>query len=533
MSIKTDWRPKQRPMNALFSLLNHEASDPIEVFSSPSEHTLVASSCSTVGSASLTESVPSPSVTACSQPPLPQPLDLGARAQQKESLAQLKWPEDPPIDDDSDDGGVMDPQTLLKTHVSQPLLEKAAHAKKLEWLKGQVRVHSPTKIPEDDDIEIVRSLPLPTPATNNGGRSSFLNNAVSRVKRPAQVSRHSLPDIRKRPLLSKAPQSDLRGELNADLLRRAETQRAAVRAAKEANWVKRGGKLKDTRALGGPRLSELMQQASSTENKMDSNDESEGGEDGDYCPSDDADEASGRGVLRGLSADVTRDVRGTPTVEEDKGNDTMPSFLSQSTRSTAASAASLLPSSKPVISDSTPPSSESSDTELAESQAALVRPRHGAKRVSRRIIVDEDEEVENVAPPPDSDAENARPTMDDSDLENMPPVIQQVVTMETDDEDTGTPGRRSPLKRLRAFSSSSFSLSEIGSRLPTSRRVVAAVGSPRSAPLSELDGGALSDTDVEPDIDFGLGGMSQLFEVNTQNEQSQKRAVSLEAVKER
>jgi len=273
-----------------------------------------------------------------------------------------------------------------------------------------------------------------------------------------------------------------------------------------------------------------MRQVSGTENGDECHDESDDEEDRDYCP-DIADQVPDGDDLREPPADFTGGAREPSNIEDDDGNDAMPSFLSQSTASTAASAASLLPSSKPVASESTPPSSESSesssDTEPAESQAAPVRSRlRKVKRASRRVIID-DEEVENTAPPPDSDAENARPAMDDSDLENMPPpIIQQVVTMETDDEDTGTPGKRKPLKRLTSFSSSSFSLDEVGSGPSTSRRVVGAPGSPRSAPLSELDGGAMSDTDVESDADFGLGGMSQLFGVNTQDEQSQKRAVS-------
>jgi hypothetical protein len=527
-------------MNALFSLLKHESSDPIEGFSSPGERTLVGSSSTTVGSTSITDDAPSPSVTVSSRAPFSRLPDTDTSAHRKECLsagvAQSKsLKRSPLIDYDSDDEDVMDPQTLLKNHVSQPLMAKAAFTKKMEWLKGQARAHGSAEIPDDDDdIEIVLPLPRATSGSasistaTTSGRSSFLTNAVSLVKRPAHVSRHSLPDIRKRPLPTKGPQLDFLGELNTNLLRRVEAQKTAVRAEKEADWLRRGGKLKDTRTLRGPHFSELMQEAGDYENEEGKYDESDDDEDQDYRPPDNAAEVPNDDISGGLAADLTGCARGASSVERDGSNDAMPSFLSQSTTSTAASAASLLPSSKPVVSDSSPPSSDSSDTELAESQAVPVRLRHGRiKRASRRVIIDEDEEVENTAPPPDSDAENARPVMDDSDLENMPPpVIQQVVTMETDDEDMGTPGRRSPLKRLTSFSSSNFSLGEIDSGPSTSRRVVGVAGSPRSAPLSELDGGTMSETDVEPDADFGMGGMSQLFGVNTQDEQSKQRAVS-------
>jgi len=529
VSIKTDWRPKKRSMNALFTRLNQESSDPIEAFSSPGERTLVQSSSSTTVAATLTESVSSPTVTASSQIPLSR-LPDDVTVQRRVCAVQSKSFKHPaPADDDSDGSDIMDPQTLLKTQVSQPLMINVAQAKKLEWLKGQATAR-PTRIPDDDYDGIEIGPPPPQgsapAALTTGGRSSFLSDAVFRVKRHAHASRHSLVDIRKRPLPGKGLQPDRQEEMRAKALRRAEEQQAASRAAKEANWKRRGGTLKDTRALKGPHVSELMKQLGGTGNGDEGHDESEDEEDRDYCP-DIAAQVPDGDDLREPPADVTEGPREPSNIEDDDGNDAMPSFLSQSTASTAASAASLLPSSKPVASDSTPPSSESSDTELAESQAAPVRSRlRKAKRASRRVIVD-DEEVENTAPPPDSDAENARPAMDDSDLENMPPpIIQQVVTMETDDEDTGTPGKRKPLKRLTSFSSSSFSLDEVGSGPSTSRRVIGAPGSPRSAPLSELDGGAMSDTDVEPDADFGLGGMSQLFGVNTQDEQSQKRAVS-------
>lgn len=482
----------------------------------------------------MTDDMPTP-VTARARAPPPRLPDTNSSADRRERLSssgtQLMSLERPTLaDNDSDDEDVMDPQTLLKNHVSQPLLAKAALEKKMVWLKGQAGAHDSAAIPEDDDdIEIIRPLPratsgpVPKLSAPASGRSSFLTNTVSIVKRPAHVSRHALVDIRKRPLLTKGPQPDLLGELNTNLLRRAEAQRAAVRAEKEADWVRRGGILKDTRALGGPHISELMQQASGSENEEGKYGGSDDEEDQDYRPPDEVAEVPSE-VISGFEADATGRAL---SIEGDGSNGVMPSFLSQSTTSTAASASSLLPSSKPVVSDSSPPPSESSDTELADSQAVPIRLRQGRiKRASRRVIIDEDEEVENTVPPPDSDAENARPAMDDSDLENMPPVIQQVATVETDDEDTGTPGRRSPLKRLKSFSSSSFSLGEIGPGPSTSRRMIGAAGSPRSAPLSELDGGTLSETEVEPDADFGMGGMSQLFGVNTQDEQSQQRAVS-------
>jgi len=516
-------------MNALFTRLNHESSDPIEAFSSPGERTLVQSSSATTVAASLTESVSSPTVTASSQIPLSRLRD-DVTVQRRACVAQSKPFKHPaPADDDSDGSDIVDPQTFLKTHVSQPLMINVAQAKKLEWLKGQATAHPPTRIP-DDDYDGIEIVPPPPPgsapaALTTGGRSSFLSNAVSRVKRHAHPSQHSLVDIRKRPLPGKGLQPDRQEEMRAEALRLAEEQQAASRAAKEADWKRRGGTLKDARALSGPHVSELMKQVGGTENGDEGHDESDDEEDRDYCP-DIAAQVPDGDNSRERPADVTGGAREPSNIEDDDGNDAMPSFLSQSTASTAASAASLLPSSKPVASDFTPPSSESSDTELAESQVAPVRSRpRKVKRAQRRVIIDE--EVEDTAPPPDSDAENARPAMDDSDLENMPPpIIQQVVTVETDDEDTGTPGKRKPLKRLTSFSSSSFSLDEVGSGPSTSRRVVGAQGSPRSAPLSELDGGGMSDTDVEPDADFGLGGMSQLFGVNTQDEQSQKRGVS-------
>ena len=65
-----------------------------------------------------------------------------------EGCAPFKHPA--PADDDSDGSDIMDPQTLLKTHVSQPLTINAAQAKTLEWLKGQATAHPPTRIPDDD-----------------------------------------------------------------------------------------------------------------------------------------------------------------------------------------------------------------------------------------------------------------------------------------------------------------------------------------------------------------------------------------------
>ncbi|KAF9515052.1 hypothetical protein BS47DRAFT_825475 [Hydnum rufescens UP504] len=114
--------------------------------------------------------------------------------------------------------------------------------------------------------------------------------------------------------------------------------------------------------------------------------------------------------------------------------------------------------------------------------------------------------------------------MDDSDLENIPPLVVRQVSTELDDDDSAN-GARAPLKALSSFSSS-LSLSSI-SRVSGKPLGVLAQGekrhlssASRSRPLAELRDSAWQPDENVGETDFGFGGMSQLFEA-TQGMQSQ------------
>lgn len=491
-------------------------------------------------------SSPSCAPTPYFAPPLQPDFATGSRPKIRGPALDSKARGDPfALPEDSDDDEPAHPSTLVSL-IRKEANAKDARARKKEYLDRQ-SVHPLPRTSVHDDDDDLEILPPPVVSTASASSSSkrrptFLDTTVATVKRPGLLARHTAPDIQKRPLLTKPIRKiDPYQQLNDDALKRTAAQNAKLRAEKEADWVRRGGKLREAGALNGPQLSELMQQAAESAARRDGeNPEGEDGlanesddeDDGDYRPAEaegavSDDDEMGSGVERGPINEET-----ASNMDDDVSGETTTNILSQSTAGTSTSATSFSQDLKPSTSESSLPSSQSSDTELAGSQAVPSLRRSGkSRKANRRVILDEDEEEENEnrPPPPDSDAENARPGMDDSDLENMPPpVIEQVMTTDSDDH-PDSPGKRSPLKRLTSFSSLSFSLSERGGDFVqspfSSKRISSIPSSPRNAPLSELDGGeSLAETE-DADADFGLGGMSQLFGGNTQKQQSQRQMV--------
>lgn len=643
MSLKTNsmsWQAKPKSINAFFNRLNPHAvppsSDPIEVFSSspggdrtlsvpfpPSSSATTVVDTSFERDANAEDDLPMPSSSAPTSALAP-PIPTFAVASGSDSRSRTK--NDPfslAADSDSDEAEPAHPSMLVdlvrkETNAKEALARKKEYLNRTNKVLGQAPLIRKSVLAQqvddddddDDDLEIIPP-PNSTLSTSKSASasislktkpsSSFLDTTVGAiVKRPGLPTRNTAPELlRKRPLLASSSSSskptqkkpDLLQQMNDNVLKRAEAQSAKLRAEKEADWIRRGGKLKESGALSGPNLNEIMQQATAARGDDDdaqgANLEDSDAEDEDYQPhaqkaesDDDNDDKMGSGS----EGDVDEV---ESTLNADGETTTIPKVLSQSTTDTGTinslstnSLPSLLQDPKlSAMSDSSPPSSRSSsDTEMVGGSQVTRKPRRSGKprKSIRRVILDDDEEGENnenapaiPAQSPDSDAENTRPNMDDSDLENMAPpaVIQQEVT-DSDEHRSDTPqqspssvgGKRSPLKRLTSFSSLSFSLSSPrrgedpfggglggGEKSPfgTSIQRKGLIGTSSSpcspsagnfgAPLSELDGGGMGESLAETedaDADFGLGGMSQLFgaggtQTQTQRtQQSQRQLVS-------
>lgn len=608
VSIKqsaSTWQPKPKPMAGIFNSLKRgpSMSDPIEAFSSPANPRIGPSSSGTtlVPSSSFGADYVETPVHPSTAPARPTstaivPLALASTSANRPNLLSMPRKQalgligkgkgkgsasaslpatsgtGPEADSDEDDEDILTPQALNSMVTTEARHRRAAEAKKQAYLKAQSQSQVITAQPDarvqasdddDDDLEIIPTAPAPAATASSSSKSKskagspFLDNAVSRVQRPTPSSRHSLPDIRRRPLPSqgghnafkalrgnKSKPVDLKERNNTILQEQIKLQREKMISGAREDYVERGGTLKDAQALTGPTLDEILKEQSARRVKEEeegagagASDEDE--EDGEYRPPGEntADADGDEAMQSGSDAEPLHG-------EGDETIDPASSFQSTST----SASESLFPKPPPSTSRS------SSDTELADSQLTFAPRKNGRSRASRRVILDEDDEdidaVENalakIGSPhphadPDSDAENTRPPTpihDDSDLENRPPaVVQQVqvMTMDSDsdhdvpvgDGDNIEAGQRSPLKRLTSFSSSSFSMSDSGVGLASgsgsNSNNAARSGPFRGAssprPLSELDGpeAEAEDTD-EADADFGFGGMSQLFGGDTQTQ---------------
>jgi hypothetical protein len=490
---------------------------------------------------------------------------------------------------------------------AEAILQRVANRKLTKNVKEEALKHLPslqTELSDDDDLEIepppirrpagstapTRPPILPTSTKSrshpplNAALKEFHSYSLRQQIKPSfadssiEFNRRlgtppSIPPPRR---IRKT--ADLQA-LSKTLIGKVHEQAAQERIEKEAEWTKRGGILKDTR-VRGPLLPEILGRQAKLEadrlartggfagidkEGMQTQDSNE--EDGEYHPrerSDDDDEENGiENQTACVAAMEESDDEIDGMMDEGDGQSFTeePSSISQSTTGFSVGDVSL-------TTLTTPPSSQTSDTKLAEpSQPRLLRPKKLHRNARRIVDDDEDEDHENTvlssalpslaSPIHDSDAENAQPALDDSDLENVPIAQTRVeqVALDSEDEDAQIDQNeegRSPLKRLMSFTSTidlnadreadsapygllftptqTQSESVLNQNFPL--RQTPMTSSRHGKPLWGFMGGVprqLSDAETELGdnaADFGFGGLSQLFEgegqtQSIQNEQPQ------------
>ena len=586
VSLRRNFVPKARPISNLLEILQQSVapqpivSSPIETFSSPrpsdppstdpsvaqypSSATLVALSNKVTPSkleASYNEQTPSsPYEPPASTFPSHHVPALLTSSKTYDPVPAL-GPPNPDDDDDDDDDDMLHPDELVargiaKSKENDKEKENLARARalKMQALELQGIKDATTSMSafsgiasEEDDLEFdvaggstVTSNSLASEGKAKGRQpQSFLDDTISRVKKPrtqgvARADPFGSVVISKQAHAGRKPKAkDPMEAHRVRLLTLAGLNATETRRAKEADWVARGGTLKDAQAPKGPMLEEILEIGTERIRQIEQRREH-----GQVDSGDDEDQ-EGEDYQPPENSDYERDGSPQPLRPLESTGSPIPLSPSSSSESHASGSSPLFQRTEPV--DGSP--SHTSPTSTSEDDAhhemhgvsSLARRRKPKKSVVRRVVSDdEDDEAAKSARPTgsgaDSDAENARPMMDDSDLENIPPPVVQQVSTGLEDDDIANRGR-GPLKPLSSFSSS-MSLSSmsgafgkpLGALSEDTQRPFTSV-SLRCGPLAELRESTRQADENVGETDFGFGGMSQLFEA-TQSMQSQIKPVS-------